>query len=64
MAERILRVVKWLGTTPAVGVCELCKQQFKAPMSSLTKTREAQASLQQQFNSHKCMPDTHPRASA
>ena len=57
MAKRILRVVKWLGTTPAVAVCESCKQQFKAPMSALTKTRDAQASLQQQFDSHKCTPD-------
>jgi hypothetical protein len=63
MAKRILRVVKWLGTTPAVAVCELCRQQFKVPMSALTKTRDAQASLQQQFDSHKCAPDTGATAS-
>jgi hypothetical protein len=64
MAKRILRVIKWLGATPAVGVCELCRQQFKAPMSALTKTRDAQASLQQQFDSHKCTPDTRATADA
>jgi len=64
MAKRTLRVVKWLGTTPAVGFCELCRQQFKAPMSALTKTRDAQASLQQQFDSHKCTPDERATASA
>ena len=64
MAKRILRVVKWLGTTPAVGVCELCRQQFKAPMSALTKTRDAQANLQQQFDSHQCTPDTGATESA
>ncbi|MCU1271870.1 MAG: hypothetical protein JWN74_3164 [Acidobacteriaceae bacterium] len=58
MAKRILRVLKWLGTTPAVAVCESCRQQFKAPMSVLTKTRDAQASLQQQFDTHKCAPAT------
>jgi hypothetical protein len=49
MAKRILRVIKWLGTTPAVGVCESCRQQFKAPMSTLARTGDAQASLQQQL---------------
>jgi hypothetical protein len=58
IAKRILRVVKWLGTTPAVGVCELCSQQFKAPMTALTKTKDAQASLKQQFDSHKCKRDS------
>lgn len=54
MAKRILRVTQWLRQTPAIAVCELCGQQFKAPMSALAKTKDAQASLQQQFDSHKC----------
>jgi len=54
MAKRILRVINWLGQTPAVGVCESCNQQFKAPLVALNKTKVAQASLQQQFDSHRC----------
>jgi hypothetical protein len=36
MIQRRLRVVKWLSTAPAVGVCTLCSREFKVPMSALT----------------------------
>ena len=54
MAKRILRVIKWLRQTPVMAVCESCGHQFKAPMTALTKTKDAQINLQQQFDSHKC----------
>jgi len=54
MVQRHLRVVKWLSTTPAVGVCTLCSREFKVPMSALKRTADAQASLQEQFDRHKC----------
>ena len=49
-----LRVVKWLSSTPVVAVCTQCNREFKAPMSALSWTVDAQASLQQQFDRHKC----------
>ena len=57
MIQRRLRVVKWLSTTPALGVCTLCSREFKAPMSALRRTAVAQASLQEQFDRHKCKPE-------
>jgi len=54
MVQNRLRVVKWLSTTPAIGVCTLCSREFKVPMSALKKTADAQASLQEQFDRHKC----------
>jgi hypothetical protein len=56
MLQRRLRVVKWLSTTPALGVCTLCSREFKVPMSALRTTAEAQASLQEQFDRHECEP--------
>jgi len=56
MIQRRLRVVKWLSTIPAVGVCALCSREFKVPMSALKRTADAQASLQDQFDRHKCEP--------
>jgi hypothetical protein len=56
MIQRRLRVVKWLSTTPAVGVCALCSREFKVPMSALRRTADAQASPQEQFDRHKCEP--------
>jgi hypothetical protein len=58
VAKRILRVIKWLRQTPVMAVCEACGRQFKAPMTALAKTKDAQASLQQQFDLHKCNPAT------
>lgn len=54
MAKRILRVIKWLSQTPVIAVCESCGRQFKAPTTALAKTKDAQTSLQQQFDLHKC----------
>ncbi len=53
---RRLRVVKWLSTTPAVGVCTLCSREFKVPIAALKRTADAQASLQEQLDRHKCEP--------
>jgi hypothetical protein len=57
MIQRRLRVVKWLSTTPALGVCTLCSREFKVPMGALRRTADAQASLQEQFDRHKCEPE-------
>ncbi len=54
MVQSRLRVVKWLSTTPALAVCTLCSREFKVPMSALRRTADAQASLQEQFDRHKC----------
>lgn len=54
MEKRNLRVVKWLGATPAVAICTLCKREFKVPLSSLSRVTEAQESLRVQFAEHQC----------
>jgi len=52
MAKPNLRVVKWLGTVPAVAVCTACSRNFNAPVTS--STADAQESLRKQFAEHKC----------
>ena len=54
MAELSLRVTKWLGTAPAVGICTKCERTFKFPLESLKITSEAQESLRKQVVEHKC----------
>jgi hypothetical protein len=56
VAKRILRVTKRLNQTPVMAVCQSCGKDFKAPMTALAKTKDAQASLQRQFDLHKCKP--------
>jgi hypothetical protein len=57
MLKRNLKVTKWLSTTPAVGVFSFCNAKFRVPMSSLSRTIDAQADLQEQFNWHVCKLD-------
>ena len=54
MPKRILKVVKWLSATPAIGICEHCNKLFKVPLTALTKTVDARTNLQEQFDGHKC----------
>jgi hypothetical protein len=54
MIKRALRIVKHLGQVPCVAVCTCCSQQFEAPMSTLPRVKDAQASIQKQFDRHKC----------
>jgi len=42
MEKRHLRVVKWLGTTPAVGSLTFCDRLFKVPMKRPEEGRHAQ----------------------
>ena len=55
MSKRNLRVVKWVGTAPAVGVCTFCDRHFKVSMESLKRVADAQGSLSLQFKEHKCI---------
>lgn len=52
--KRNLRVTKWLGTVPAVGVCTICNREFKASMTAIKRVSDAQESLRKQFIEHKC----------
>jgi hypothetical protein len=49
-----LRVIKWIGTVPAVAVCTKCQQNFRVPITVLKRTLDAQANLKMQFDRHKC----------
>jgi hypothetical protein len=54
MPKRNPRVIKWLGTIPAMGVCTFCNTQFSVPLNSLKRVADAQESLRVQFTKHEC----------
>jgi hypothetical protein len=64
MLKRGLRVLKWVGTTPAIAVCEVCGKQFKVPLTALSKSGDAQATLQELFDWHKCRKEDPARSAA
>lgn len=57
MSKRTWRVLQWLSAIPTVGVCTDCDQEIKVffPMSALTRTTDAQANLQEQFDRHRIL---------
>jgi hypothetical protein len=54
MAKRNLRVLKWLGTTPAIAVCTLCNREFKVSVEVLKRVGGAVENLKLQFAQHQC----------
>jgi hypothetical protein len=54
MEKRRLRVLKWLGTIPAVGTCTSCNREFKVPLTAMKRVADAQESLKLQFAEHQC----------
>jgi hypothetical protein len=55
--KRNLRVLKWQGQVPAIGVCTLCNRIFKVPPTAMKRVADAQESLRIQFTEHKCKGD-------
>jgi hypothetical protein len=60
MPKRNLRVLKWLGTTPAIAVCSVCNQEFRVPLEVLKRIGGAVEHLNLQFGQHKCQPSEAP----
>jgi len=54
MPKRNLRVLKWLGTTPAIAVCMACQREFKVPVEVLKRVGGGAENLKLQFAQHQC----------
>jgi hypothetical protein len=54
MAERRLTILKRLGKTPVLGMCEKCRFKFFTPRELTYLPAEAEGNLWQRFNSHQC----------
>jgi len=51
MPKRNLRVLKWLGTTPAIAVCTSCNREFRVPLAVLKRVGGAAENLKQHSRS-------------
>ena len=58
MPKRTLRVLKWLGTTPAIAACTVCNHEFRVPLEVLKRVGGAVEELKRQFARHKCSAET------
>ena len=57
MPKRNLRVLKWLGTTPAIAICTECNREFRVPLEVLKRVGGAAENLKLQFARHQCKAD-------
>jgi len=57
MPKRNLRVLKWLGTTPAIAACTLCNREFRVLLEVLKRVGGAAENLKLQFAQHQCKPN-------
>ncbi|MGA2414279.1 MAG: hypothetical protein ABSF59_07515 [Candidatus Sulfotelmatobacter sp.] len=57
MAKRNLRVLKWLGTTPAIATCTACNREFRVSLEVLKRVGGAVEELKLQFAQHQCKAD-------
>jgi len=62
MQKRAVRIVKHLGSVPVEAICTFCSRVFKAPVTTLSKLKDATENLQQQFDRHKCREDASQAA--
>jgi hypothetical protein len=46
MRQRNLRVVKWIGTIPVIGVCTVCDRSFTVPLPAIKRVADAQGKSQ------------------
>jgi len=63
MPKRNLRVLKWLGTMPAIAVCTLCNREFKVSVEVLKRVGGAVESLKLQFAQHQCKQSEYDSSS-
>ena len=56
MAERNLQIVRFMGTTPSVAYCDVCRLTFRTRQEFLQDPDKAKQQLQSDFEKHECEP--------
>ena len=57
MAERNLQIARFIGTTPSVAYCDVCKLMFRTRQEFLIDDEKARLQLQSDFEKHECKPE-------
>lgn len=56
MAERNLQIVRFMGTTPSVAYCDVCRLTFRTRQEFLQDPDRAKQQLASDFEKHECKP--------
>jgi hypothetical protein len=57
MAERNLKIARFIGVTPSLAYCDVCRLAFRTRKEFLQDADQAKQQLQDDFEKHECKPD-------
>jgi hypothetical protein len=57
VADRLLKIVRFIGTTPSVAYCDVCRLTFRTRQEFLLDADQAKLQLQTDFEKHECKPE-------
>lgn len=52
-----MRIVRFIGVTPSVAYCDLCRLTFRTRQEFLLDADQAKLQLQADFDKHECKPE-------
>jgi hypothetical protein len=58
MPDRNLKVARFIGSTPSIAYCDVCKLAFRTRQEFLVDADKAKQQLQSDFDKHECKPET------
>jgi heterodisulfide reductase subunit B len=57
MPDRNLKIARFIGSTPSVAYCDLCRLVFNTRQEFLVDSDKALQQLQSDFDKHECKPE-------
>ena len=58
MPDRNMQIVRFIGATPSVAYCDVCRLTFRTRQEFLMDADKARQQLQSDFEKHECKPET------
>jgi hypothetical protein len=57
MPDRNLQIAKFIGATPSMAYCDVCRLVFRTRQEFLIDADKAKQQLQSDFEKHECKPE-------
>jgi hypothetical protein len=57
MPDRNLQIARFIGSTPSLAYCDVCKLAFRTRPEFVTDAVKAKQQLQSDFDQHECKPE-------
>jgi hypothetical protein len=58
MPDRNLKIARFIGSTPSIAYCDVCRLAFKTRQEFLVDAEKAKQQLQSDFDKHECKPES------